>query len=300
MWIESIPNFSEGRDTETLEALKRSVDGIPGVYRLGFEADPDHHRSVMTLAGEPTALVEALVRVARVAVERIDLRRHQGTHPRIGAVDVIPFVPLSGASLPDAVSVSRRLGERLAAELQLPVFYYEASALKPERKNLAAVRRGQFEGLADRMAEDPPDVGPIRPHPSAGAVAVGARRPLIAFNAYLDTQDLAVAERVARAVRHSSGGLAGVKALAMDTRPSHGMVQVSMNLVDYPTTPLPRALDLVRVEAQRWGTRVVRTELIGFMPMAAVEDIVRHYLGLWDFDRFRIVEEAVRQATDPS
>lgn len=291
--FECIPNFSEGRRPEVLEAI-RGAATIDNVRVLGIEGDPDHNRAVMTLAGPPEPLLEAVFRAAKTAMETIDLRQHEGTHPRIGAVDVVPFVPLEGASMADAVRLAHQLGDRVGAELELPGFFYEEAAQRPSRRNLADVRRGQFEALAEKFREDPPDFGPSAPHRSAGAVAIGARRPLIAFNVYLDTQDMNVARAVARAVRGSSGGLIGVKALAFDTK-RQGRVQVSMNLVNYPLTPLPRALALVRGEADRAGVRVSETELVGFMPMKAVEDIVTHYLQLPHFTQQRILEVALQE-----
>lgn len=289
MWIECVPNFSEGRDPEILKALRSAVEGSQAEL-LSFEADPDHHRAVMTIVGPPSAVVDAVFYAARVAVKRIDVSRRSGVHPRMGAIDVVPFVPLGETPMAVAVSSAETLGVRMADELGVPVYLYEHAARKASRRNLADVRRGQFEGLEARMAHDPPDFGPHAPHPTAGAVAVGARHFLIAFNVFLDTQDLSRARSVAREIRESSGGLSGVKALAMDTKPSRGWVQVSMNLVDYPTTSLPEVLDAVRQCAERWGTRVVETELVGMMPMVAVEDVMRHYLQLPGFSRKKILE----------
>ncbi len=296
-WLEGVPNISEGRRRDVLDALKAAAT-VAGCHVLSVDADADHNRSVFTVVGPPAPLVEAMYQISRVAVEHIDLRGHRGTHPRIGAVDVIPFVPIRGTPMAVAIDAARRLGERLAHAFNLPVFLYGHAAQRPERVNLADVRRGEFEGLAERLIKCPPDFGPSVPHPSAGAVAVGARRPLVAFNAYLNTQDIALARRIARAVRGSSGGLVGVKALAMDTK-RQGRVQVSMNVVDYPLTALPRALEMVRLEASRLGVSVTETELVGMLPMAAVEDVVRYYLGLAGFDRGRILEYALFGALHP-
>ncbi len=292
--FECIPNFSEGRCPEVLEAI-RSAARIPDVKVLGLSADVDHNRSVLTLVGPGEALSEAVLRTMRVAVERIDLTQHQGAHPRIGAVDVVPFVALGDSPEERAIQLAHRLGQRAAKELKLPVFFYELAALKPGRRNLADVRRGQFEGLKDRLPHDPPDVGPAEPHPSAGAVAIGARRPLIAFNVHLGTDDIGLARTIARAVRGASGGLSGVKALGFRLA-SRGLVQVSMNLVNYRTTPLPRALELVRSEARRFGVSVVSTELVGFMPMDAVIDVMQYYLQQPQFERGHILEEAMFEA----
>lgn len=291
MWFEAIPNLSEGRDASTLRALEKAAGGH-GAMLLGLEADPDHNRAVMTLAGDPASLLASLIAVSRVAIERIDLRRHRGVHPRMGAVDVIPIVPLNGAAMDEAVALARGVGKRLGDELGLPVYLYEEAATRSAHRNLADVRRGGFEALPRRMAEDPPDYGPPMPHPSAGAAAVGARRPLIAFNCYLEPPDLAIAREVARRVRASSGGLAGVKALGLATR-SRGAVEVSMNLVDYPTTPLPEVVERVREEAGRLGAKVVETELVGLMPLGALLDTARHYLRLENLDPKRVLETAL-------
>jgi glutamate formiminotransferase len=276
MWVESVPNFSEGRREQVLQHIARAAD-ISGVKVLGMEGDPDHNRAVMTIAGEGQAVVEALFRSAQIAAAEIDLRGHQGTHPRMGSIDVIPIIPLGGTPMAEAVSLAQRLGQRLGEEMGIPVYLYEQSATKPSHRNLADVRRGGFEGLTARLAQDPPDFGPPVPHPSAGAVAVGARAPLIAFNIFLNTQDLTVAQEIARAVRGSNGGLAGVKALAMNTV-AQGHVQVSLNLVDYPKSSLPRAVELVRQEATRSGVAIVRTELVGMMPLQALLETAQYYL----------------------
>ncbi len=291
MILECVPNFSEGRRPDVVEAIARSAE-IPGVRVLGIAMDADHNRSVMTAVGEAEDLSEAMFRAARTAVEYIDLRVHQGTHPRMGAVDVMPFVPLVGATMENAVQVAEKLGRRMGKELQLPVYLYEMAATKSYHKNLADVRRGQFEGLSSKMANDPPDFGPAYPHPTAGAVAVGARNPLIAFNILLNTDSMDVAGKVAESVRGSTGGLIGVKALPMNTV-SQGKVQVSMNLVDYPKTPLPRALEMVREEAGRWGVSIFRTELVGFMPAQALVDTARYYLQQFDFELTDVLEWAL-------
>ncbi|POB11916.1 glutamate formimidoyltransferase [Sulfobacillus sp. hq2] len=296
MWIECVPNFSEGRRLDVMQAIAEAAASA-GARVLGMEGDYDHNRSVLTLAGETATVEEAVLRAAFVAVSQIDLRRHVGTHPRMGAIDVIPFIPLEGTNMADAVQAAQRVGERLGRELGLPVYLYEHAATIPQRRNLADVRRGEFEGLAARMSSDVPDYGPSSPHPSAGAVAVGARRPLIAFNVFLNTTDIQVAQAVAKAVRNSSGGLAGVKALAMDTV-SQGQVQVSLNLVDYPKTSLPRAVEMVRQEAQQYGVSVARTELVGLMPVQALLDTARYYLQQPDLTLERILEWQLMEQID--
>jgi glutamate formiminotransferase len=293
MWVECVPNFSEGRRREVLQGLLAAA-AVPGVRVLGLSADPDHNRAVLTLAGEGEAVLEAVFRASRLAVAEIDLRQHRGTHPRIGAVDVVPFVPLGGTPMSACVELARQLGRRLGEELQLPVYLYERAATRPDRQNLADVRRPQFEGLA-AWFEDPahrPDFGPPRPHPTAGAAAVGARPPLVAFNVFLDTQEVDVAKRVARAVRGSNGGLRGVKALAMDTE-TRGRVQVSMNLVDPGRTGLATALDMVRREAARYGVAVTGTELVGFVPLDALVQAAQYTLQLHGLSRNHVLEWAL-------
>jgi glutamate formiminotransferase len=293
MWVECVPNFSEGRRKDVLEALMAAA-AVPGARVLGLSADPDHNRAVLTLAGDAQAVLEGVFRASRVAVAEIDLRTHRGTHPRMGAVDVVPFVPLGATPMSACVELARRLGRRLAEELQLPVYLYERAATRPDRQNLADVRRPQFEGLTAWLSDPShqPDFGPPRPHPTAGAVAVGARPPLVAFNVFLETQDVEVAKRVARAVRGSSGGLRGVKALAMDTV-TRGRVQVSMNLVDPGRTGLATALDMVRREAARYGVAVTGTELVGFVPLDALVQAARYTLQLHDLDRDHVLEWAL-------
>ncbi len=292
--FECVPNFSEGRRPEILDALRKAAE-VPEVAILGMEGDPDHNRAVMTLVGPAEPLSEAVFRAMRIAVESIDLNQHRGTHPRIGAADVIPFVPWRNATMDEAVGLAHALGRRVGDELGLPVFFYGYAALSPARINLFEVRRGEFEGLAMRMSREAPDFGPTAPHPTAGAAAIGARNVLIAFNVYLHTQNLTVARRVARAVRGTSGGLVGVKALAMDTK-SRGWVQVSMNLIDYRTTSLPQALEMVRREAARYGVAVAETEVVGLMPYVALEDAVRYYLQMPGFERRRVLETAMGDA----
>ncbi|MCL8207853.1 MAG: glutamate formimidoyltransferase [Actinomycetia bacterium] len=291
MLVECVPNVSEGRRPDVLAAIRDQASAA-GVRVLGVSADPDHHRAVLTLVGEGERMLEAAFAVAAEAVRRIDLRHHRGVHPRFGAVDVIPFVPLAGTPMAYCVELARRLGARLGAELELPVFLYEQAATRPERRNLADVRRGQFEGLAARLAGgDVPDFGPSSPHPSAGAVAVGARGPLVAFNAMLGTADVAIARAVARAVRASGGGLAGVKALGL-ALPSRGTVQVSMNLVHPERTTLWRALELVRREAARYGVAVTGTEIVGFVPLGALAAAAREFLQAHGFGPGDVLEQA--------
>ena len=294
MLVECVPNFSEGRRPAVLQALLDAARK-PRVQVLGLSADPDHNRAVMTLAGEGPDLVEALLDAARTALQLIDLRDHRGSHPRMGAVDVVPFVPIDETPMAYCVEMAHNLGEQFGSELGLPVYLYERAARSRARVNLARVRQAEFEELAVWMAEPThrPDYGPAVPHPTGGAVAVGARPPLIAFNAWLSTRDPHVAERVARAVRGSSGGLVGVKALAMKT-PSREEypVQVSMNLVEYRRTSMPMALEMVRREAARYGAQIVRTEVVGFLPLEAVLESARYYLQLTDFSAEQVLERS--------
>lgn len=289
--FECVPNFSEGRRPHVLAAIREAAT-VPGVSLLDLDSDPDHNRSVLTLVGPAEALLEAVFQTMEVAVAQIDLNSHEGVHPRIGAVDVVPFVPWRGATMAEAQDLARQLGEEAATKLNLPVYFYAEAATTSKRVNLQDVRRGGFEGLAERLLREKPDLGPSEPHPTAGAVAIGARHILVAFNVFLNTQDIKVARAVARAVRGSSGGLLGVKALAMDTK-SQRRVQVSMNLVDYPRTSLPRTLEMVRQEAQRFGVAISETEVVGLMPQAVVDDVMRYYLQMPGFSRDRVLETAL-------
>jgi glutamate formiminotransferase / 5-formyltetrahydrofolate cyclo-ligase len=286
--FEAVPNFSEGRDDKKIERIADSVRAVPGVRVLGLHSDPDHNRSVLTFAGEEDAALEAAIALAMACRREIDLSSQTGEHPRMGSLDVLPFVPLEGATLEDAARLARLAGEKIGA-LGLPVFLYEAAATAPERQNLADVRRGGYEGLAARM-RDPswhPDYGPPTLDPHAGAVAIGARPFLVAFNAYLDTDDVDVAKAVARKVRERDGGLPGVKALGLEVG---GKAQVSMNLTDLQTTPLAVALEAVRSVAAERGAAVESTELVGLAPLDAILEAARHYLALRDLGREHVLE----------
>ncbi|HYL05919.1 MAG TPA: glutamate formimidoyltransferase [Thermoanaerobaculia bacterium] len=296
--LECVPNLSEGRRPEVVARLAAAVS-VPGVRLLDVSSDPDHNRSVLTLAGEPADLIAGLLALYEAALAAIDLRRHEGVHPRIGAVDVVPFVPLGDAPMALAVATARRLGAEVGRRFELPVFLYEEAAARPERRSLAAIRRGGFEGLGHKLA-DPlwaPDHGPARPHPSAGATVIGARFFLIACNALLDTADAAVARAVAGAVREAGGGLPAVRAMGFYLA-SRGCAQVSMNLVDYRRTSLSQALDRVRAEAAARGARVVARELIGLLPQQAALDAARDALQLPALGPGQLLEERLR-ATAP-
>ncbi len=269
--LETVPNVSEGRRPEVVERLAAAAAGAGGARLLDLHVDPDHNRSVLTLAGEAPELIAALLALYEAALAEIDLTRHRGAHPRVGAVDVVPFVPLAGAATADAVAAARTLGAAVAARFGVPVYLYEAAASRPERRRLPDLRRGGFEGFPAKMAQPgwEPDFGPSRVHPTAGVSIVGARDFLIAFNALLDTADLGVARAVARAVRESGGGLPAVRAIGVHLA-SRGRAQVSMNLLDYRRTSMAEALAAVEAEAARHGARVTETEIVGLVPRAAV------------------------------
>jgi len=288
--FECALNFSEGRRPEVIEALVGAARGA-GAQVLDVAPNPDHHRTVLSLVGTAEVVEEAVRAVTAEALQRIDMNAHRGAHPRMGAVDVVPVVPLGEATMDDAVALARRIGARLAREFELPVFLYEEAASRPERRNLAEVRRGEFEGLAERLAQPgwQPDFGPARPHPTGGAVAVGARTFLVAFNVNLGTADVQVARQVARAVRAKSGGLASVKAIGLELAGRH-QVQVSMNIVDPFATPLYRAFELVRIEAARYGVPIVGSEIVGLIPMAALAEVARYYLRLEGFGDSQVLE----------
>jgi glutamate formiminotransferase/formiminotetrahydrofolate cyclodeaminase len=288
--FECVPNFSEGRDASVIAHIAGAAGAVEGVAVLDVHSDPDHNRSVVTLAGDGLALVEAALAMMRVATSSLDLRSHRGEHPRIGATDVVPFVPLSGAGVDDAVLLAQLLAARVWEELSIPVYFYGDAARRPERRDLAIVRAGQFEGLRSAVEVDParhPDVGEARLHPTAGAVAVGVRPLLVAFNVSLSTSDAAVARRVARTVRGRDGGLPEVKALGFEVR---GRAQVSMNLTDFRVTPIEAALEAVRRAAADLGAEVIGTELVGLVPEAAVASAAGFYLQLPDFSAASVLE----------
>ena len=280
--IECIPNVSEGRRGDVVAALaEAAVMAAPGVVLLDRTSDVDHNRSVLTFLGEGEALIVAITALVGAALDAIDLRKHAGAHPRLGAVDVIPFVPVRGATTADCVALAKTLGRTLADRYGLPVYLYEDAASRPDRQNLANIRKGEFEGLAKKM-EDPawkPDFGPSAPHPSGGAVVVGARAPLIAYNINLATADLAVADRIAKAIRHLSGGYRFVKAMGVKLE-ARGQVQVSINMTNFEKTPLHRVFETVRSEAERQGVAVVGSEIVGLVPQAALLAAAAHYLRL--------------------
>jgi glutamate formiminotransferase/formiminotetrahydrofolate cyclodeaminase len=294
--VECVPNFSEGRREEVVGQIKEAIASVPGAKVLDWEMDADHNRSVITFAGRPEAVEEAAFKGIERAASLIDMDQHQGEHPRIGATDVVPFVPISGVTMEECVDMARRLGERVGQELNIPVYLYEKAATRPERVNLADVRRGEYEALKEEIATKPerkPDFGPSRVG-KAGATVIGAREPLIAYNVYLDTDDLKVAQAIARAVRFSSGGLPFVKALGLYIE-QRGLVQVSMNLTDYRRTPVHRVVEEIRQEAQRYGASVVSSELVGLIPRQALLDAAEYYLQIEDFQPGMVLESHLEE-----
>ena len=283
--IQCIPNFSEGRCEKIIGELITAAQSAPGATLLDHSSDPSHNRTVLTLIGDPAGIKTAAFSLAKCARDNIDLTRQAGGHPRMGAVDVIPFVPIKGISMEDAVALSKEVGQAISGELGIPVFLYEESASSAHRRNLADIRKGQFEGMAAKMRHPDwkPDYGNAVPHPTAGAVAVGARRPLIAFNANLSTSDINIANKIAKKIRGSSGGLKYCKAIGIMLE-ERKLAQVSMNLVNYEETSIYSALELIKTEAKRYGVRVVGTELVGLAPAKALIDCAEYYLQLEDFD----------------
>jgi glutamate formiminotransferase/formiminotetrahydrofolate cyclodeaminase len=293
--VECVPNFSEGRDKSIVDAIVAAMK-LDGVYLLDREMDADHNRCVITLAGDREAVQEAAIRGVGKAAELIDLNQHQGAHPRLGAADVVPFIPIEGVSLEDCVAMARHTGEQIWKRFQIPVYLYEAAAASPERQNLENIRRGQFEGIRDDIATNParkPDFGEASLHPTAGACVVGARKFLIAYNIFLNTPDVAIAKQVAKAVRFSSGGLRFVKAAGFLVR---GQAQVSMNLTDFEQTPMHRVFEMVRSEAARHGFSIVSSEIIGLVPKKALEQVAEWFLQVENFDSSLILETRLSSA----
>lgn len=292
--MECVPNFSEGRDQEKMEKILGAFRGRNRVRLLDFQHDENHNRMVVTAAGEPEALGAAVIAAIGKAVELIDMTKHHGQHPRMGAADVVPFVPIRNTDMAKAVELSRQVARQAAEKYDLPVFLYEASACVPERRNLANIRKGQFEGMAEKL-RDPawkPDFGPARIHPTAGVTAVGARMPLVAFNVNLDTDRLDIAQTIAKKVRHISGGLRYCRAMGVEVR-DRGMVQVSMNMTDCEKTALYQVMELIRIEARRYGVRIAGSEIVGLAPMAALIDTAAYYLGLENFSVNQVLESRV-------
>ncbi|HTZ72446.1 MAG TPA: glutamate formimidoyltransferase [Candidatus Aquilonibacter sp.] len=296
--VECVPNFSEGANISVIDAIAAAIRSVPGVLLLDRSSDPDHNRTVITIAGGPEAVLEAALRAVGTAAELIDLRKHRGEHPRIGATDVLPFVPVSGVTLEDCAALAHAAGREIWQRYRIPVYFYEAAAIRPERESLANVRKGGFEGLREAIQSDPgrtPDIGEPRLHPSAGAVAVGARKFLIAYNINLNTADLEIAKRIARSVRPSSGGLPFVKAMAVNLR-TRGLAQVSMNLTDFEQTPLHRVFTRVKYEAERHGVSIACSQVVGLIPRRALEIPAGCDLQLENFSADQVFESRLESA----
>ena len=296
--IECVPNFSEGRDPARIDALVAAMSGVPGAWVLDRQSDFDHHRCVITLAGEPEAVAAAALRGVDKAAELIDLTRHAGVHPRIGAADVLPFVPLEGVTMEECVALAHRVGREIWQRYRIPVYFYEAVATRPGRANLEEVRRGQFERLREEVTCDParaPDIGEPRLHPTAGAIAVGARKLLIAYNINLSTPDASVADEIARAIRFSSGGLRHVKAIGVELK-ARGLAQVSINLTDFEQTPVHRVFEMVRREAERRGCSIVSSEIVGLVPRKALEMAAGYFLRMDESGPLPVLEDKLAAA----
>jgi len=289
--IECVPNFSEGVQTSLVEEIANAVRAVPGVRVLNLSSDPAHNRSVLTFVGDAEGVRAGVLALFEAAAPRIDLTRHRGEHPRMGAVDVVPLIPIRGVTLQECVALSRKIAEEVAARFGIPVYLYEDSASSEGRRNLADVRKGEFEGLGSKMGKPDwkPDFGPAVPHPTAGAVAIGARAPLIAYNINLGTRDLAVADRIAKSIRHIGGGFRYVKAMAVDLS-ARGIVQVSINMTNYRKTPLHRVFECVRSEAERQGVVIVGSEIVGLTPADALFMAAEHYLRLEGFSSEQVLE----------
>jgi glutamate formiminotransferase / formiminotetrahydrofolate cyclodeaminase len=290
--IECVPNFSEGRDAAKVDALVQAMSSVPGVYVLDREMDADHNRCVITLAGDPDAVGEAAIRGTARAMELIDMNHHTGAHPRVGATDVIPFIPIAGVTIEDCVALARHVGNEIWRRHRIPIFFYEAAATRPERVNLENLRRGQFEGLREEMKKNhdrQPDVGEPKLHPTAGVTVVGARKFLIAYNVNLNTADISIANKIAKAIRFSSGGLRYVKSMGVDLK-ARKLAQVSINLTDFESTPMHRVYEMVKREAERYGVVPVGSEIVGLVPKKAIEMAADFFLQLENFSPSQVFE----------
>lgn len=288
--VECVPNFSEGRRREVIDAIADQIRRTPRARLLDVQADESHNRCVLSFLGDLDAVKAAALAAAARAVELIDMNQHRGEHPRIGAVDVVPLVPIAGVTMEECVSAAHDLGRMIWDTLRVPVFFYAEAATRPDRRRLPDIRKGEYEGLMQKLADPSwaPDVGEPRPHPTAGSTVVGARRPLIAYNINLTTDDVQIARKIARAVRESSGGLVSVQAMGVTSE--SGQAQVSMNLLDHTKTPVHRAFEVVRLEAARYGVEILESEVVGLIPLDAITDVARVYLRLKDFQREQILE----------
>src|SRR5215475_3048739 len=296
--IECVPNFSEGRDAAKVDALIHVMSNVPGVYVLEHEMDADHNRCVITLAGEPDAVGEAAVLGAGKALELIDMTKHTGAHPRVGATDVVPFIPVDGVSIEDCVALAKRVGNEIWKRYRIPIFFYEAAAARPDRVNLENVRRGQFEGLREELKKNhdrQPDIGEPKLHPTAGVTVVGARKFLIAYNVNLNTPDISIANKIAKAIRFSSGGLRYVKSMGVDLK-ARNLAQVSINLTDFEQTPMHRVYEMVKREAARYGVMPVGSEIVGLVPKKAIEMAADFFLQVENFSPEQIFENKLEGA----
>ena len=296
--IECVPNFSEGRDPAKVDAIVSAMSSVSGVYVLDREMDADHNRCVITLAGEPNPVAEAALRGVGKALELIDLTKHTGAHPRVGATDVVPFIPIEGVTIEDCVALARRTGHEIWARYRIPVFFYEAAAMRPDRVNLENVRRGQFEGLRKEMKHNhdrQPDVGEPKLHPTAGVTVVGARKFLIAYNVNLNTSDIGIANKIAKAIRFSSGGLRYVKSMGVELK-ARKLAQVSINLTDFEQTPMHRVYEMVKREAERYGAAPVGSEIVGLIPKKAIEMAADFFLQLENFSPEQVFENKLAAA----
>ena len=294
--VECVPNFSEGRDLQKIDRIVAPFRGRQGVKLLDYSNDDDHIRLVVTVVGEPEPLRDAVLEAIGVAVELIDLNKHQGQHPRMGAVDVVPFIPIKNVTMEDAIALSKEVGGEVAKRYNLPVFLYEKSASAPHRESLAAVRKGEIEGMAEKikLPDWQPAFGPAERHPTAGTVAVGARMPLVAYNINLNTPSLEIAHDIAKKIRFIGGGLRYCKAMGVELK-DRGITQVSINMTDYTRTALYRAFELVRIEARRYGVSIVGSEIIGLVPMEALIDTASYYLGLENFLMQQVLEARIME-----
>jgi len=296
--VECVPNFSEGRRPEVIDEIVGAMMAVDGVTLFDKEMDADHNRAVITITGEPEAVLDGVFRGIAKAKDLIDLTTHEGEHPRMGATDVVPFVPVRDMTMKECVELARRLGARVGDELEIPVYLYEHAATRPSRQNLATVRKGQFEGLRDEIGTDPerdPDFGPKKIHPTAGAVAIGAREFLVAYNINLGTADLSIAKKIAKSIRLSGGGLKYVKAMGFEIK-DRGIVQVSINMVNYKGTPLFRVFEMVKSEAERYGVPVIGSEIVGVVPVDALVDCAEFYLRLESFQREQVFENRLAES----
>ena len=296
--IECIPNVSEGRRAEVVDAIATTIRGVPGVRLLDYSSDASHNRSVFTMAGDRAPLKAAIIAMYEQALAKIDLRTHQGEHPRLGAVDVVPFVPIEGVTMEACVALAKDVAQDVASRFGVPVYLYEEASTNPARKNLEDIRRGEFEGLGAKMRSEgwAPDFGPAAPHETAGASVIGARMPLIAYNINLNTNRVDVAKKIAAAIRHSSGGYRFVKSAGFELK-DRGIVQVSMNLTNYEKTPIFRVFETVKREAERYGVQILESEIVGLVPSAALNATAEYYLQIAGFKAEQVLENKLR-ATD--